>query len=126
MAELLDPRSPPSATFDTFDWDKAFGVGGSLLIEVTKTYDFDRMHRHNISKNGFDGNARPMHLALLFHWGDIEAANSVADKHFRWGQRNSGQGCSGGTENQVLLSYTSEASEYTAVSYSKGLHIQRH
>ena len=79
MTETLD--YPRHETLETFDWDKAFGIGGSLLVEASKIYDFDRMHRYCVDKHSFDGNCRPIHnTALLLHWGDLESANACADR----------------------------------------------
>jgi hypothetical protein len=79
MTETLD--HPRHETLETFDWDKAFGIGGCLLVEASGVYDFDRMHRYVVDIHSWDGNCRPIHnTALLLHWGDLESANTCADR----------------------------------------------
>ena len=79
MTETL--ARPRHETLETFDWDEAFGIGWYLLVEASKIYDFDRMHRYCVDKHSWDGNCRPIHnTALLLHWGDLASANACADR----------------------------------------------
>jgi hypothetical protein len=65
-----------------FDWEHSFGTRGQLLNDASRAYDFDKHHKQCLKLFSFDGNLHPSHVLPLFvHWGDLENANSNADRH---------------------------------------------
>ena len=64
-----------------FSWDEACGVNGSLLIETSENYNFDTMHKKITDYTSVDGHCAGQESnPLLFHWGNIKAANSCVDR----------------------------------------------
>jgi hypothetical protein len=51
MTDVL--TCPPHETLEMFDWDTAFGENGSLLVEASEIYDFDKMHRYLVQKQSW-------------------------------------------------------------------------